>query len=273
MNFGLFLVFSAIVSLGSCLQCFTCEGKCGCRDPVAEQCPARTKCYTLKSLTNGNIVRKGCAPDCISINQNDRFCEQCDSDSCNSEQSLVSMNGVDECRDQPSPFRLPRPMAYQAPDKNDIGSGVGYQPSNIGSGSQYNPNSPGIGSGSQYGGVGTGSQYNPNGGIGSGSQYGGGGIGTGSQYNPNGGDFGGIGSGANPNAPGGYYPSPNVGANDGETRHRGQQPGAYPYGSYNDRNNNGGLGTGAVPYYNSAELHFGWISMTLSALFAFVFVL
>lgn len=55
-NLSFLIIFSLVLELSSAsFQCWTCQSKCGCRsDPMPESCPAGTKCYTLKSLANGD---------------------------------------------------------------------------------------------------------------------------------------------------------------------------------------------------------------------------
>lgn len=230
----LFLIICSFIlelSLAS-FQCWTCQSKCGCRNnPMAESCPTGNKCYTLKSLINGDskffsnlkfkmrqflVVKKGCAPDCLQVNQNGKICETCDNNHCNSEQSLTPMNGYDECQAQPAESRFGI-RSYQP----DIGGGTVYNPNNIGSGTGYN--------GGQYpdSGIGNGAGYNPN-------------IGSGTRYNPD--NYPnqqqpqpGIGSGAGfGNSPNGnYYPSANVGRDPYPNAYDGNGPqighGARPY--------------------------------------------
>ncbi|KAE9547323.1 hypothetical protein FO519_009463 [Halicephalobus sp. NKZ332] len=220
------ILFLALVfywtKITSGMECWTCDTKCGCRTPVAEQCPPRTMCYTLKSLSHGDIVRKGCASDCLQVNQNGKICESCEGDLCNSEQSLAPMNGFDECK-KVGESRLGI-RSYQP----DIGSGSGYN----GGGMGYNPN-----------GIGSGTGYNPNN-IGSGTGYNPNNIGSGTGYNPNNYPDP-IGSGSGYDRPNGnYYPSGNVGQNpypDNQYGHR-----------HHNRNSDGPyIGDGTNPY-NSA---------------------
>jgi len=217
------------------LQCWTCNSKCGCLTPVAEQCPPETVCYTLKSLSNGDIVRKGCATDCLQANDNGKICESCEGDVCNSEQSLAPMSGFDECKDSGEArlgIRSYRP---------DIGSGTGFQPNGIGSGTGYNPNR-----------IGSGTGYNPNFPNNNPSNF--------PNNNPNP-----IGSGTGYGRPNGnYYPSGNVGQNP----YSDNQYGGGQYGRSVDGPH---IGHGTHPY-NSADSVFNYKKMfaiLISICFAF----
>jgi hypothetical protein len=237
-------IFLALIQSLTALQCWTCDTKCGCRNPIAEQCPSTTKCYTLKSLTTGDIVRKGCARDCLIVNQNDKICETCDNDRCNSEQSLIPMSGeFDECRDQ---HRL-EPMAYNS----GIGQGTGYGGNpNIGSGTNNNGYNGGIGSGTGYNGP------NYNDGQAPRHRPGASGIGSGTGYNP------GIGSGT------GYNPQqPNIGSGTGGNY--------YPSPNFNQPQNRGGYGDyphiGQGTYNSASQFVFHIIPISICLILAQIF--
>uniref|UniRef100_A0A914Y9J0 Uncharacterized protein n=1 Tax=Panagrolaimus superbus TaxID=310955 RepID=A0A914Y9J0_9BILA len=237
------IVFLVCIKSLTAIQCWTCDTKCGCRNPIAEQCPSTTKCYTLKSLTTGDIVRKGCARDCLSVNQNDKICETCDNDRCNSEQSLIPMNGeFDECRETQ---RL-EPLAYNS-NTNGIGQGTGYGGSpNIGSGTGYNGG--GIGSGTGYNGP------NYNDGQGPRHRPGASGIGSGTGYNA------GIGSGT------GYNPNPNIGSGTGGNY--------YPSPNFNQPQNRGGYGDypiGQGTYNSASQFVFHVIPVSICLILAQIF--
>jgi hypothetical protein len=182
----LIVVLALLPVTVSSIECFTCSGKCGCRNPIAEACPPSFKCYTQKSLQNLEIVRKGCALDCQSINRYDRICDVCEGEICNREQSLSPMDGYDECSSQETrgggigagasdSFSSSIGSGANANTQGGIGQGTAYNTDGTGTGAR-NRNVPVIGGGAAggmpSGGIGGGASYGSAGGIGSGTGYG-----------------------------------------------------------------------------------------------------
>lgn len=69
------------------LSCYSCEGRCECRQARTELCPAGTLCYTLKGMGDGQLLRKGCTADCKLVHIFDSMCSLCRGPLCNNEQS------------------------------------------------------------------------------------------------------------------------------------------------------------------------------------------
>ncbi|CAD5218981.1 unnamed protein product [Bursaphelenchus okinawaensis] len=94
----LFLCSLALVT-GQNLKCYSCEGKCDCRQPREELCPVTTFCYTLRSLADRKVVQRGCTTNCKNVNIFDNVCAMCRGSFCNMEPTdeFVQYSQNDDC--------------------------------------------------------------------------------------------------------------------------------------------------------------------------------
>ncbi|CAD5226723.1 unnamed protein product [Bursaphelenchus xylophilus] len=96
----LFLLCGTVfVTSGQNLKCYSCDGKCDCRDPREELCPDSTFCYILRSTADRKVVRRGCALSCRSVNVFDNVCALCRGSFCNMEanENYQPYTNYDEC--------------------------------------------------------------------------------------------------------------------------------------------------------------------------------
>jgi len=145
------LLLYSFIPTSYTLECWSCEGKCGCRSPTLEACAPHTKCYTISSLAGTQVLKKGCSLDCLDVDVFNQNCLTCRGDLCNSEQTPVPTGATDECGpvEGTDPTRFPQIQpqirSRGARDGYELGQGVRVMdrsPYELGHGVTYNSPQP-----------------------------------------------------------------------------------------------------------------------------------
>uniref|UniRef100_A0A914H7X9 Uncharacterized protein n=1 Tax=Globodera rostochiensis TaxID=31243 RepID=A0A914H7X9_GLORO len=93
LPFHCLCIFALIIrqnSLSDHLQCFLCEGPCNCQGrQLSQKCVPNDRlhhprCYSVKSVLTGQVLRKGCSADCESVEVSGwQKCQLCEGQMCN----------------------------------------------------------------------------------------------------------------------------------------------------------------------------------------------
>uniref|UniRef100_A0A183BW45 Uncharacterized protein n=1 Tax=Globodera pallida TaxID=36090 RepID=A0A183BW45_GLOPA len=100
LPFHCLCIFALIIqqnSLSDQLQCFLCEGPCNCQGhQLSQKCVPNDRfhhprCYSVKSVLTGQVLRKGCSADCESVEVSGwQKCQLCEGQMCNKNDDDVS---------------------------------------------------------------------------------------------------------------------------------------------------------------------------------------
>lgn len=87
------IILFCCLGIVTAIRCLYCDSHKTCKDPFHEECPGKTRCYTVKQKGNGLVTDRGCAHSCEKVHYKPfETCEDCEHDHCNGPKNSVWYN-------------------------------------------------------------------------------------------------------------------------------------------------------------------------------------